>query len=135
MFTDFLTSHGISHRISCPKTHEPNGVAEKKHRHLIESILILLAHASMPLKYWDVVVRTSTYLINRLCLSILSGEIPLEVPFKQKPDYSMLKVFGCSCFPNLRPYNNYKLQFHSKECTFLSYSLIHKVFKCLAPNS
>ena len=45
----------------------------------------------------------------------------------------MLKVFGCSCFLNLRPYNNPKFQFWYVECTFLGYSIKHKGFKCLDP--
>ena len=27
--------------------------------------------------------------------------------FHQKPDYNSLKVFGCACYPNLRPYNRH----------------------------
>jgi hypothetical protein len=47
----------------------------------------------------------------------------------------ILRTFGCACGPNLRPYNNHKLQFRSKQCTFLGYSLSHKGFKCLDPDS
>ena len=38
---------------SLAHTHEQNGVAKRKHRHIMENGLTLLAHASMPLKYWD----------------------------------------------------------------------------------
>jgi hypothetical protein len=43
----------------------------------------------------------------------------------------MLHIFGCACWPNLRPYNKHKLQFRSKQCVFLGYSNLHKDFKCL----
>lgn len=43
----------------------------------------------------------------------------------------MLRVFGCACWPNLRPYNTRKLAFRSKRCAFLGYSNMHKGFKCL----
>lgn len=42
----------------------------------------------------------------------------LERLFKQQPNYSLLRVFGCACWPNLRPYNNHKLQFRSRDVTF-----------------
>jgi hypothetical protein len=43
----------------------------------------------------------------------------------------MLRVLGCACWPNLRPYNSRKLEFRSKRCAFLGYSTYHKGFKCL----
>ena len=48
-----------------------------------------------------------------------------------KPDYTSLRVFGCACWPNLRPYNKRKLMFRSKQCAFLAYSAQHKGVKCL----
>jgi hypothetical protein len=48
-----------------------------------------------------------------------------------KHDFSMIKVFGAACWPNLRPYNTHKLSFRSKQCVFIGYSEFHKGYKCL----
>jgi len=47
----FFKQLGIAHHVSCPYAHQQNGSAERKHRHIVEVGLSLLAHASMPLKY------------------------------------------------------------------------------------
>jgi hypothetical protein len=47
----FFHTIGITHRVSCPHMHQQNGVAEQKHRHIVEMGLSLLANASMSLKY------------------------------------------------------------------------------------
>jgi hypothetical protein len=61
----FFTKTGISHHVSYPHTHQQNGVIERKHHHIVEVELSLLAHANMPLKYWDEAFSTAAYLINR----------------------------------------------------------------------
>jgi histone deacetylase 1/2 len=38
----FFHNLGISHRVSCPHTHQQNGTAERKHRHIVETGLTLL---------------------------------------------------------------------------------------------
>jgi histone deacetylase 1/2 len=48
----FFTDLCISHRVSCPHTHQHNGSAERKHRHIVETGLTLLAHASAPYRFW-----------------------------------------------------------------------------------
>jgi histone deacetylase 1/2 len=97
----------------------------------VEIGLPLLAHASMPLKFWDEAFLAAVYLINRMPSKTIQNSMPLERIFKQKPDYSSIRTFGCACWPDLRPYNTRKLQFRSKQCVFVGFSDMHKGFKCL----
>lgn len=46
-----LSRQGISHRISCPHTHQQQGSVETKQIHIVKTSLSLLASAIMPLKY------------------------------------------------------------------------------------
>jgi hypothetical protein len=56
----------------------------------IEVGLSLLAHASMPLKYWDEAFLAATYLINYIPTKVIEFSSPLELLFKEKPNYSGL---------------------------------------------
>jgi hypothetical protein len=127
----FFRQVGIIHHVSCPYTQQQNGVAERKHRHIVEMGLSLLATAAMPLKYWDEAFLAATYLINRTPAKLLNFDTPLHMLVGATPDYSSFRVFGCACWPNLRSYNSHKLQYRSIRCVFLGYSNMHKGFKCL----
>jgi histone deacetylase 1/2 len=118
----FFQKLGITHHVSCPHAHQQNGSAERKHRHIVEVGLALLAHASMPLKFWDEAFLTATYLINLMPSKVIDNITPVERLLETTPDYKSLRVFGCACWPNLRPYNSRKLAFRSKQCVFLGYS-------------
>jgi histone deacetylase 1/2 len=74
----FFHNLSISHRVSCPHTHQQNGTAECKHRHIVETDLTLLAHASVPLCYWNDAFSKAYFLINRLSSRTIDMQIPLE---------------------------------------------------------
>ncbi|KAH9721431.1 retrovirus-related pol polyprotein from transposon RE1 [Citrus sinensis] len=133
-FVNYLLAEGIQFRHSCPYTHNQNGLVERKHRHITELGLTLLAQAAMPLKFWWDSFHTAAYIINRLPTPVLSMKSPYESLFQLSPDYKFLRVFGCSCFPFLREYNKHKFQFHTSKCVFLGYSPLHKGYKCLHPS-
>eukprot|EP00268_Persea_americana_P046955 TRINITY_DN4858_c1_g1_i16.p1 TRINITY_DN4858_c1_g1~~TRINITY_DN4858_c1_g1_i16.p1 ORF type:complete len:282 (-),score=40.59 TRINITY_DN4858_c1_g1_i16:329-1174(-) len=118
-FHNFLASNGILHQVTCPYTPEQNGCTERKHRHLVETGLTLLFQASMPHRFWTDAFSTATYLINRMPMKSLGFISHLECLFHTVPQYSSFKVFGCSCYPWLRPYNSNKLQPRTKQCVFL----------------
>lgn len=69
-------------------------------------------------------------MINRLPISG-SLQSPWEFLFKTSPDYSKLKVFGCTCFPWLKPYVSSKLDGKITLCLFLGYSFQCKGYRCL----
>mgnify|MGYP003702057165 CR=1 FL=1 len=131
----FIAQAGITQHISCPHTHQQNGSAERKHCHIVDVGLALLAYSSMPLKFWSEAFLSAVYLINHTPSRVLGDISLLEKLFDCQPNYIALRVFGCACWPNLRPYNKHKLQFRSKECTFIGYSIFHKGIKCLDPTT
>jgi len=61
------------------------------------------------------------YLINSY-LQLLLILFLLILSYKQNPNYSFFEVFGCFCFPLLKPYNSRKFDFRSHECLYLGHS-------------
>ena len=131
----YLTDCGIHHRLSCPHNPAQNRTAERKHRHIIETALSLLKQASMPHKFWVEAACTAAYLINRMPTPLLKFKSPYQLLFKQYPDYSFLRTFGCLCYPYLRPYAATKLDSRSECCTFLGYSAFHRGYRYISMTS
>ncbi|KAM2860061.1 hypothetical protein COP2_025401 [Malus domestica] len=78
-FQSFLKTKGITHQISCPYTPEQNGLAERKHRHLVETTVTLLQSSQLPSQLWSFAVQTVNYLINRMPSPVLQNQSPLEI--------------------------------------------------------
>lgn len=123
---------GVQHRITCPYTSEQNGVAERKHMQLVDMGLSLLAQSDIPLKFWFYAFAHAVYLTIRLPTPVLNHSSPYEVLYQVTPDYGLLRVFGCTCFPDLRPFQQHKLNFRSQRCVFLSGVPNTKGYRCLA---
>lgn len=70
-FKQFLIFHGITHRISCPHTPQQNGLAERKHRYILEIGLAMLAQSYLPFSFWVDSFNTTIYLVNRLPTIVL----------------------------------------------------------------
>uniref|UniRef100_A0A2N9FLZ2 Integrase catalytic domain-containing protein n=1 Tax=Fagus sylvatica TaxID=28930 RepID=A0A2N9FLZ2_FAGSY len=134
-FNTFCADNGIIHQLSCPHTPQQNGVAERKHRHLIQCALALLSQSNLPISYWSYAVSTAAHLINKLPTPLLSNKSPWESLFHTKPTLSHLKAFGCQCFPLLTPYNKNKLQPKSVPCIFVGYPFHSKGYTCFDPST
>ncbi|KAG8473848.1 hypothetical protein CXB51_035946 [Gossypium anomalum] len=73
-FTSVLVDQGILHHLSYPHTSEQNGVAERKHRYIVETGLTLLAQANLPMKHWGYASSSAVHLINKLPTFVLQEE-------------------------------------------------------------
>jgi hypothetical protein len=105
----FLLDKGISHHLSYPYTPEQNGIAERKHRHIIETTITLLQTTKLPSQFWSYACLTATYLINRMPTPVLLHKSPFKMLFGSSLVLTHLRIFGCACIPFLRPYNHTKL--------------------------
>ena len=90
--------------MSWPYTSQQNGLTVRKHIHIVEFSLMLVAQAKMPLHYWWGAFSTRVYLINILPY-LVTNESRYFLLLKKDPDYSSLKLFMCACYLYLKPYN------------------------------
>ncbi|KAJ4959222.1 hypothetical protein NE237_026333 [Protea cynaroides] len=125
-FRNHLTDSGVLLNISYPATPKENSIVERKHRPMVELGLAMMFNASVPTQFWVEAFSTVVFLINRLPSTVLNLDSPLHVLTDMYPDYSMLWVFGCQCFPYLRPCMKNKLEPRSLACVFFGYSDLHK---------
>ncbi|CAB4293720.1 unnamed protein product [Prunus armeniaca] len=101
-----------------------------KNRHLVETAITLLQNATLSEKYWFHACATTAYLINRLPCQPLLMKAPFEVMFGSSPSLAHLKIFGCACYPLMKPYNHTKLQPKTTQCIFLGYASQYKGYIC-----
>nr|GEU92318.1 molybdenum cofactor sulfurase isoform X1 [Tanacetum cinerariifolium] len=117
--------HIGSSKVYSPQKNQ-NGFVERRNRHVMETGLTLLAQACVPQRFWHY-----AFDIARMPSRTSTNKSSFEHIFKRSPDYSFLRVFGCLCFPHLRPYNHHKMDFRSTPCVFLGYSPSHHGYCCL----
>lgn len=61
---------------------------------------------------------------------VLQNQSPFQALYGSQPVISHFKVFGCSCYLLLRPYNSTKLQARTTKCVFLGYASKYKGYIC-----
>jgi hypothetical protein len=96
---------------------------------IMERARSMRLHVGFPLQFWENVVDTIVYLINKGPSSSLDGRIPKEEWTIIKVNYSFLKTFGCEAFIHIDKENRIKLEEKSKTCTFIGYSVNDFVYR------
>lgn len=87
-FRIFLSKFGIYHRLTCLHTPQQKGIVERKHHHIQELGLGLLAQSHLKQKFWVDAFQMVVYLINKLPTKVLQNRSPIEVLNGKASSYS-----------------------------------------------
>ena len=128
-FIQYCKEKGIRKEDTIPYTPQQNGVAERMNRTIMETTRSMLYHAHLPLKFWAEAVSTAVYLRNRSPTSSLNDVTPFEAWFKEKPDVSNMKVYGCKAYAHVPDEKRRKLDKKSVACVFIGYPNNSKGYK------
>lgn len=133
-FRSFLTSQGILHETLCAQTPQQNRVAERKNLHLVETTRTLMLHYNVPHPFWGDALLTACYMINRMPSSVLGNQVSYSIMYPKQPLYTVLCVFGCTCYVHDLTPGKDKLFARSLKCLFLGYSRLQKGYCCFFLN-
>jgi len=98
-----------------------NSIVERKHQHILNVVRSIMFHSNLPKQFWCYAVCHAIYIINCLPSAAIRFKVPYELLYGQKPDMSMLRVFGCLCFASTIAKNRDKLDSRSRKCIFLGF--------------
>ncbi|GJT72352.1 ribonuclease H-like domain-containing protein [Tanacetum coccineum] len=91
----FCERIGIKREFSVARTHQQNGVIERKNRTLIEAARTMLADSKLPTTWWAKAVNTSCYVQNRVLVTKPYNNTPYELFLGRKPALGFMRPFGC----------------------------------------
>ncbi|KAG8496673.1 hypothetical protein CXB51_007951 [Gossypium anomalum] len=93
-FASGLANQGIVHRLSCPHTSEQNSMAKRKHMHIVEMGVTILAQTNLFVDFCAYAFCCAVHLINRFPTVVLIGQNPYRALHGQDPT-SQYKGYQC----------------------------------------
>ena len=105
-----MHSYGTIHQLTCPDTSQQNGRAERKFRHILDTVRALLLSTKISAPFLGETALHAIHAINRIPSPIIQNQTPYEHLFGTPPDYHHLHSFGSTCFVLLQPHEHNKLE-------------------------
>ncbi|KAJ2914303.1 hypothetical protein MD484_g6105, partial [Candolleomyces efflorescens] len=104
VFADYVRARGVACQETVAYAHSQNGKAERYVRTVEDTVQAMQADSHLPDSEWGDAVLSAVYVRNRFPTSTLPRNItPYEAFHGAKPDVSLLRVWGCLCFPVIPP--------------------------------
>nr|GEW50724.1 ribonuclease H-like domain-containing protein [Tanacetum cinerariifolium] len=132
-FHKLLHDNGIQFRFSYPRTSQQNGKSKRMIRTINNLIRNLLFQAHLPPDYWTEALDLAVCLFNKLPSLAINNEMPFTFLFGAQPDYSVLHVFGCLCYPHID--TNHKFGPRATPSIILRHAANHFGYRCLDLNT
>ena len=134
-FQSLLHFCGIVHHLTCSGTSQQNSQAERKFRHILDTIRAFLLSAKVPAPFWGEAALNAVHAINRIPSAVIHNQTLYKRLFGSPPDYPHLRSFGSACFVLLQPHEHNKLEPRSRLCCFLGYGETQNGNRCYDPIS
>ena len=132
LFEDYLKERGTQGERTAPYTPQQNGISERLNRTLMEKVRSMLYHSKLPLRFWAEALMVATHVRNCSPTCALE-ETPYERWNNEKPDVSVLRVFGCKAYARVPDEKRKKLDPKSQKCIFVGYPTGVKGYKLYDP--
>ena len=105
-------------QLPAPRTPQPNGVAERRNRMLLDMVRSMLSYSSLPYSFWGYALQIFVYILNLVpSKSIL--KTPLELWSGHKPSLRHIRIWGCPA--HVLKGKTGKLESRTEVCMFVGY--------------
>lgn len=104
-------------------------------RTLVESAKSMMAHSSLPQRFWTKAISTATYVQKRCTTKALDDKTPYEVWTGSKPSVKNLKVFRCIAYSQIPADLKKKLYPTNIKSIFVGYAFDQKAYKLFNPEN
>nr|GEU69111.1 hypothetical protein [Tanacetum cinerariifolium] len=126
---ELCTRKQIKREFSNARTPQPNGVAKRRNRTLIEATRTMLADVKLPVTFWAYVVNTAFYVQNRVLVNKSQNKTPYELFNSRTPAIGFLRPFGYHVMIVNTLDHLGKFDDKGDEGYFVGYSVSSKAFK------
>jgi hypothetical protein len=129
----FCKEVGIRRELIFPHNPQQNGVVERKHRTIEESVKEMMNDQNLSMFLWGEETMTVVYIQNRSPHRILKNMTPEEAFSRKKPSVEHLRIFGCLIYIHVPKDNKNNLEPSGKKGIFVGYSESSKSYKICVP--
>lgn len=134
-FEEYCNNNGIERRHSARNRPQQNGSAERGNRVCGERITSMLSEANLPMQFWAEALAAVIHVWNRCPTAALKGKTPHEMWYKEKPDVSHLRVWGCLSYVHIQKDKRVGLSPHMEKGVFIGYPAGYKGWKFYIPST
>ena len=131
---NFCRVSQVVHDHSAPYCPEQMGRVERQNRTVIEMARSMLVGANL-LSLWGEAVKAAAQIRNRVPLARLDGKTPYETWTGQKPDVSLLRIYGSRSYLQIDEQHRKKLDPKSKAMVLVGYEFGSKSYRLWEPGT
>ena len=116
-------------------TPQPNGVAERKNRTIMNMVHSMPTCKQMPKTFWPEAVNWAVHILNRSRTLAVRNKTPKEAWSGIKLSVDHFRVFGCLSYVHVPDIKRTKLDGNSLKCVLLGVSEESKAYRLYDPLS